>query len=88
VPGHVGAARLRGRRQARRDAGVPAHNLENAIKVRRKQLDALLDDRLLKAKRLEEEALRARVAADPQLAAASGEPWSDIARAELREQEL
>ena len=90
------AAELRGRyiefgktgAEASRIVEDPLNNLENAIKVRRKQLDALLDDRLLKAKRLEEEALRARVAADPQLAAAIGEPWSDIARAELREQEL
>ncbi len=30
VPGHVGAARLHGRRQARRDAGVPAHPARGA----------------------------------------------------------
>jgi hypothetical protein len=66
----------------------PLNSLENSIKVRRRQLDALLDERLLKAKRDEEAALRARVAADPQLAAATGDPWSDIARAQLREREL
>src|SRR5207244_11406083 len=62
--------------------------LENSIQARRKHLDALLDERLLKAKRDEEAALRARVAADPQLAAATGDPWSDIAKAQLREREL
>src|SRR5205814_9123531 len=90
------AAELRGRyiefgktgAEASRIVEDPLNNLENAIKVRRKQLDALLDDRLLKAKRLEEEALRARVGADLQLGAAIGEPWSGIARAELRGQEL
>jgi len=66
----------------------PLNSLENSIKVRRRQLDALLDERLLKAKRDEEAALRAKVAADPQLAAATGDPWSDIAKAQLREREL
>jgi hypothetical protein len=90
------ASELRGRylefgktgAEANRIAEDPLNTLENSIKVRRKLLDALLDDRLLKAKREEEEALRARVAADPQLAAAIGDPWSEIARAELREREL
>ncbi len=90
------ASELRGRyiefgktgAEASRIVEDPLNFLENSIKVRRKQLDALLDDRLLKAKRAEEDALRARVAADPQLAAAIGDPWWDIARAELREQEL
>src|SRR4029077_15357946 len=38
----------------------PLNSLENSIKVRRKQLDALLDERLLKAKRDEEAAVRGR----------------------------
>jgi Peptidase S46 len=62
--------------------------LENSIKVRHGQLDALLDDRLLDAKRNEEAALRARVAADPQLAAETGDPWADIARAQTAERAL
>jgi hypothetical protein len=66
----------------------PLNGLENGIKVRRGQLEALLDDRLLTAKRAEEAALRAKVAADPQLAAATGDPWSDIARAEALDREL
>src|SRR5215469_750811 len=84
------ASELRGRyiqfgktsAEARRIVEDPLSSLENAIKVRRKQLDALLDDRLLKAKRDEEAQLRAKIAADPQLAAATGDPWADIARAQ------
>jgi Peptidase S46 len=60
----------------------PLESLENSIKVRRGQLDALLDERLLSSKRTEEAALRERVAADPQLAAATGDPWGEITRAE------
>ncbi|TLY71781.1 MAG: S46 family peptidase, partial [Gammaproteobacteria bacterium] len=90
------AAELRGRfiefaktgLEADRIVEDPLNGLENSIKVRRKQLDALLDERLLNAKRDEEAALRARVAADPQLAAATGDPWTDIAKAQLREREL
>jgi hypothetical protein len=74
--------------EARRIAEAPLNGLENAIKVRRGQLDALLDDRLLTAKRAEEAALRERVAADPQLAAATGDPWAEIAKAEAVHREL
>ena len=66
------ASELRGRylqfsktgAEAARIVEDPLNTLENSIKVRRKQLDALLDDRLLQAKREEEAQLRARVAAD------------------------
>jgi hypothetical protein len=66
----------------------PLNSLENGIKVRRGQLDALLDDRLLQSKRDEEARLRAKIAGDPQLAAATGDPWADIARAQTHEREL
>src|SRR5215469_5321181 len=66
----------------------PLNSLENAIKVRRGQLDALLDDRLLQSKRTEEAQLRAKVAADAKLAAATGDPWADIARAQQQLHEL
>jgi len=90
------ASELRGRyiqygktgAEAARIVEDPLNFLENSIKVRRKELDALLDDRLLEAKRAEEAQLRARVAADPQLAAATGDPWADIARAQQHEHEL
>jgi Peptidase S46 len=74
--------------EAHRIVEDPLNGIENSIKVRRKQLDALLDERLMKAKRDEESALRAKVAADPQLAAATGDPWADIARAEARGEQL
>ncbi|MGH8304370.1 MAG: S46 family peptidase [Steroidobacteraceae bacterium] len=90
------ASELRGRyiefgktgAEANRIVDDPLNSLENSIKVRRGQLDALLDERLLKAKRDDEAALRAKVAADPQLAAASGDPWGEIAQAEVRNREL
>jgi hypothetical protein len=74
--------------EAHRIVEDPLNGIENSIKVRRKQLDALLDERLMKAKRDEEAALRAKVAADPQLAAATGDPWADIARADVRGEQL
>jgi len=90
------ASELRGRliqfgkggAEASRIAEDPLNGLENSIKVRRGQLDALLDDRLLSAKRAEEAALRARLAEDPPLAATTGDPWADIARAEGVHREL
>jgi hypothetical protein len=90
------ASELRGRyiqfgktnTEAHRIAEDPLNSLENSIKVRRKQLDALLDNRLMTAKRDEEAQLRGRIAANPQLASATGDPWADIARAQQREREL
>lgn len=90
------AAELRGRyiefsktsAEAARIVEDPLNFLENSIKVRRGQLDALLDDRLMSAKREEEEALRAKVAADARLSAATGDPWADVSRAQAREAEL
>jgi len=60
----------------------PLSGLENGIKVRRKQLDALHDNELFVRKRQEEADLRARVAADPKLAGSIGDPWSEIAKAQ------
>ena len=74
--------------EAHRIVEDPLNGIENSIKVRRKQLDSLLDERLMQAKREEESALKAKVAADPQLAAATGDPWADIARAETRGEQL
>ena len=68
--------------EARRIVEEPLEFTENFIKVRRKLLDALNDDRLMAKKEQEEKDLRARVAADRSLAAAVGDPWGDIARAE------
>ncbi|MFM7627627.1 MAG: S46 family peptidase, partial [Gammaproteobacteria bacterium] len=57
--------------------------LENGIKVRRKELDALLDDKLMAQKRADEAELRVRVAKDPSLADI-GDPWADIEKATAR----
>ncbi|MBS0379349.1 MAG: S46 family peptidase [Proteobacteria bacterium] len=74
--------------EAHRIADDPLNALENGIKVRRKQLDALLDDRLMQSKRKDEAALRAKVAADPALAREIGDPWATIANAQARDAEL
>jgi hypothetical protein len=61
---------------------APLNSLENAIKVRRKLLDALHDDALMARKRDEENALRA-------LAKLSGaDPWQQIESASARERAL
>jgi V8-like Glu-specific endopeptidase len=60
----------------------PLNGIENSIKVRRKQLDALLDDSLMDSKRAEEKALRDKVAADPALQALAGTAWDDMAKAQ------
>jgi hypothetical protein len=74
--------------EAARVVEDPLNGLENSIKVRRKQLDALLDERLMQQKRQEEAALRAKVAADPALAKTLGDPWASIATAQQRQAEL
>src|SRR5580692_1818970 len=74
--------------EAARIVEDPLNNIENFIKVRRKQLDALLDDRLMQSKMKEVAALRAKVAADPQLAKSIGDPWATIAKAEQRDEQL
>lgn len=70
----------RGEREAR-ISEEPLVSLENGIKVRRKQQDALLDARFFAAKHADEARLRAAVAANPALAAELGDPWADNARA-------
>ncbi|MGC4029420.1 MAG: S46 family peptidase [Steroidobacteraceae bacterium] len=85
------ASELRGRyiqfaktgTEAARIAADPLSSLENGIKVRRKELDALLDPALLEQKRAAEADLRRR-AAFP----AGEDPWADIARAAQREMQL
>ncbi|HUE85844.1 MAG TPA: S46 family peptidase [Vicinamibacterales bacterium] len=62
--------------------------IENAHKVRRMQLFALLDDRMMEQKIEAERKLRERVAADPALKAAGGDPFDIIARAEQRYREI
>jgi hypothetical protein len=59
----------------------PLNTLENGIKVRRKELDALHDDALLARKAEEQAQLRAKIAADPTLKAELGDPFGDIEKA-------
>ncbi|HEY0339740.1 MAG TPA: S46 family peptidase, partial [Steroidobacteraceae bacterium] len=65
--------------EAHRVVESPLLGLENSIKVRRKLLDALLDDRLLQHKRDDEAALRKST---------GPEPWERIAKAEETERQL
>jgi Peptidase S46 len=61
---------------------APLNSLQNGIKVRRKELDALNDDTLLEQKSKAEQALRA-------VAGISGpDPWQEIATAMSRERAL
>src|SRR5690606_34604534 len=69
--------------EAERIVRDPLNGLENTIKVRRKQLDALHDDRKLGEKADAEAELRRRVLEDPGLAArVGGDPWAEIEAAE------
>jgi V8-like Glu-specific endopeptidase len=54
------------------------NGLENGIKVRRKQLDALNEDALMARKASEQEALQKSVAKNAALKKSTGDPWSDI----------
>ncbi len=63
-------------------------SVENSFKAYRGEEKALLDTTLIAAKRVAERDLKARVSRDPKLAAAVGNPWSDIAKAQLHEKEL
>ena len=56
--------------------------LENTLKVRRKELDALQTDELLARKAQEESSIKAKVAATPDLATTLGDPWTAIEKAE------
>ncbi len=68
--------------EPRRTAEAYLNQIENAIKVRRKQFDALLDPALIDAARAKEQALRASVAKDPALAGTAS-AWDDIEKAQL-----
>lgn len=62
----------------------PLNSLENGIKVRRKELDALLDPKLMAQKATAEADLRART----RLPAGASDPWKDLEHASARETEL
>jgi len=64
------------------------NGIENSIKVRRKQLDALHDDALIARKTAEQQALEKAIAKDAKLKAATGNPWKDIEAAMEKEAAL
>ncbi len=68
--------------EAARTAKDYLDGIENSIKVRRMQLAALLDDRLMDQKTQAEQKLRQAVTADAVLKSRAGSAWNDIARAE------
>jgi hypothetical protein len=61
---------------------APLNSLQNAIKVRRKELDALNDDALLAAKSAAEDRLRTSARLG------GSDPWQDIESATVRERSL
>jgi V8-like Glu-specific endopeptidase len=62
--------------------------VENSIKVRRRQLASLLDDRMMEQHAAAERKLRDAVNADATAKTAAGSAWDDIARAEQRYREI
>jgi Peptidase S46 len=74
--------------EAARTAKDYLFSLENAHKVRRMQLTALLDDRMMEQHAAKERKLRDAVNADAAAKASAGGAWDDIARAEERYREI
>ena len=74
--------------QAERMVEIPLDGLQNNLKVRRKQLDALHVDALLERKQQEQDAVKAQVAANHELAGTLGDPWADIAKAEAKDRDM
>ncbi len=64
------------------------NRLENLMKVRRRQLDALLEGPLMAEKKRREAELRSRVKADKTLHARTGDPWREIDAAEARMRQM
>ncbi|MGH8197778.1 MAG: S46 family peptidase [Steroidobacteraceae bacterium] len=67
--------------EPRRTSEAYLNQVENAIKVRRKQFDALLDPALLESAARKEKALADAIAAKPELAS-SANAWKDIEAAQ------
>jgi len=68
--------------EAKRIAGDALFGIENGFKVFYGRQLTLNDRSFMDAKRQEEAALKAKVAADPALAARIGDPWAEIAAAQ------
>jgi V8-like Glu-specific endopeptidase len=73
--------------EAARTAKDYLDTLENSHKVRRMQLAALLDDRLMDQRAADERKLREKVAADPKLKAYAT-AWDAVSRAETKNREI
>ncbi|MFZ5669204.1 MAG: S46 family peptidase [Pseudomonadota bacterium] len=88
--GQLQRSELRGRyiefgrrgEDAKRIVADPLFGLENGFKVYYGRQGALTDPAFMESKRRAEAELRARVAADPALAAEIGDPWGEIAAAQ------
>ncbi len=74
--------------EAKRVAVDPIFGLENSFKVYYGQQGALTDPAFMAKKREEEQELRQRVAADPELAARIGDPWAELERASQAQRDL
>jgi V8-like Glu-specific endopeptidase len=74
--------------EAARTAKDYLDSLENSIKVRRMQLAALLDDRMMDRRAAEERKLREAVTANPKLKAGAGNAWDEIAGAEQTHRDI
>ncbi|NJC40142.1 V8-like Glu-specific endopeptidase [Brevundimonas alba] len=74
--------------EAKRVSFDPVFGLENSFKVYYGQQAALTDPEFMAAKRAEEDELRAKVAADPNLVQQIGDPWADLARVQTTATEL
>ena len=85
------AAELRGRyiqfsktgAENQRIVADPLNTLENSLKVRRKELDSLLDDSMMAQKLTSENQLRSR-----SVTSGGADPWADIEKAMKRDEEL
>ncbi|MCU0881872.1 MAG: S46 family peptidase [Hyphomonadaceae bacterium] len=75
-------------REQRRSGEAASFGIENSWKAQNGQMRALMDPEFFAIKQREEADLRARVAADPELAAEIGDPWADIEAILVRQQAL
>lgn len=66
----------------KRVATDPLFGIENSFKVFYGQQSALNDKAFMDAKRAQEAELKAKIAADPKLAAEIGDPWGEIEKAQ------
>ncbi|CAN5300103.1 S46 family peptidase [soil metagenome] len=74
--------------EAKRVSVDPLFGLENSFKVWYGQEGALTDPAFMATKRAEEADLRAKVAADPAIAARIGDPWGDLEKVQSAARDL